>query len=248
MAKKPKILIIMRISAFLLFVCVFSSYAGTMNSQPAKVNINGNTIRLGSFINQVEKQTNYLFVYSKNEVNTNESLSVRSGKKSVAECLQEAFNRSDIKYAFENDYVILTKKSALTQITEQQNRGKKITGSVVDNSGEPIIGASVVVKGTTNGTITDVDGHFVLMDAPNNATLVISYVGYVTQNIAISGKSAVKVQLLEDTKTLEEVVVVGYGTQKKANLTGAVSSVSMNDLSDRPLTNSSTALQGTVSG
>lgn len=248
MAKKPKILIIMRISAFLLFVCVFSSYAGTMNSQTAKVNINGNKLTVGSFINQVEKQTNYLFVYSKNEVNTNESLSVRSGKKSVAECLQEAFNRSDIKYAFENDYVILTKKSALTQITEQQNRGKKITGSVVDKSGEPIIGASVVVKGTTNGTITDVDGHFVLMDAPNNATLVISYVGYVTQNIAISGKSAVKVQLLEDTKTLEEVVVVGYGTQKKANLTGAVSSVSMNDLSDRPLTNSSTALQGTVSG
>jgi len=246
MAKKPKILIIMRISAFLLFVCVFSSYAGTMNSQTAKVNINGNKLTVGSFINQVEKQTNYLFVYSKNEVNTNESLSVRSGKKSVAECLQEAFNRSDIKYAFENDYVILTKKSALTQITEQQNNVKRITGSVVDKNGEAIIGASVMIKGTTNGTITDVDGHFVLAEASNNATLVISYVGYVTQSIALNGKMAVKIQLLEDTKTLDEVVVVGYETQKKVNLTGAVGSVKGDVLENRPITNIGQGLQGAI--
>jgi len=246
MAKKPKILIIMRISAFLLFVCVFSSYAGTINSQTAKVNINGNRLTVGSFIEQVEKQTNYLFVYSKNEVNTNESLSVESGKKPVAEYLQEAFNRSDIKYAFENDYVILTRRSALPTIIAQQNQ-RKITGIVTDAKGEPIIGANVIVKGTTIGTISDINGRFIL-NAPVNGDLQISYIGYIEQIIPFKGKSDFKITLIEDAKTLDEVVVIGYGTQRKGDITSSVGNVKSENFTMGAINDAGQLIQGKIAG
>lgn len=127
----------------------------------------------------------------------------------------------------------------------QQNQAVK--GQVLDNNGDPIIGATVKVEGTKNATVTDLDGNFTL----NNVTgkkLQVSYIGYQNQVVDINNRSNIKITMYEDNKTLGEVVVVGYGTQKKANLTGAVSSVSVEDMGDRPITNSSTLLQGTASG
>ena len=100
----------------------------------------------------------------------------------------------------------------------------KITGTVVDAAGEPIIGASVVVKGTSNGAVTDLNGNFTIPKGAQNATLTISYVGYSTQNVATNGRQSVKVVLQENRKVLDEVVVVGYGTMKKSDMTGAISS------------------------
>ena len=111
MKKEPKFLNVMRISAFLLFLCVFSSFAAKTSSQNARVNISGKNLTIGEFIDQVEKQTDYLFVYSKNEVNTNDAISVKSGNKTVAQYLNEAFGDSNVKYAFENDYIVLTKNA-----------------------------------------------------------------------------------------------------------------------------------------
>lgn len=123
-----------------------------------------------------------------------------------------------------------------------------VTGTVVDAAGEPIIGASVVEKGTTNGTITDIDGKFSLT-VPSDATLVLSYIGYVEQQIPVKNQRTLKVTMKEDTKTLEEVVVVGYGTQKKVNLTGSVSAINMDELTEsRPITNVSQALAGMAAG
>ena len=126
----------------------------------------------------------------------------------------------------------------------QQANG--ITGTVVDENGEPIIGASVVVKGTTNGTITDFDGKFSLSGA--SGTLVVSYIGYQTQEVAISGKKTFQIVLKEDSEILDEVVVVGYGTQKKATLTGAVAMVDGDVLESRPVSNVSVGLQGQIPG
>lgn len=122
-----------------------------------------------------------------------------------------------------------------------------VKGQVVDANGEPVIGASVLVKGTTNGTITDFDGNFTLNDA-SKGTLVISYIGYKTQEVAVNGKSVIKIILKEDTEVLDEVVVVGYGTQKKATLTGAVASVGGDILESRPVSNTAIGLQGQVPG
>ena len=122
-----------------------------------------------------------------------------------------------------------------------------IKGHVVDATGEPVIGASVVEGRTTNGTITDVDGNFSL-SVPANSTLTISFVGYKTQTVPVNGKNSLKVTLQEDTEVLDEVVVVGYGTMKKSDLTGAVSSVGVKDIKDSPVANIGQAMQGKVSG
>ena len=120
-----------------------------------------------------------------------------------------------------------------------------VKGQVVDANGEPIIGASVLVKGTTNGTITDFDGNFTLNNA-SKGILVVSYIGYKTQEVPVNEKNLMKIILKEDTEVLDEVVVVGYGTQKKATLTGAVASVSGDILESRPVSNTAIGLQGQV--
>lgn len=123
----------------------------------------------------------------------------------------------------------------------------QLNGTVTDVSGESVIGASVLEKGTTNGVITDIDGNFTLSVSPK-ATIIISYVGYAPQEIALNGRKELKVVLKEDTELLDEVVVIGYGTQKKSDVSGSVSSVSGDKLNNIPTANAETALQGMAPG
>nr|WP_320056964.1 TonB-dependent receptor [uncultured Bacteroides sp.] len=127
-------------------------------------------------------------------------------------------------------------------------QSKVISGSVTETSGEPIIGASVMVKGTSNGTITDLNGNFSLTNVANNATIQISYIGYITENTSVAGKTTLKVVLKEDTKTLDEVVVVGYGVVKKSDVTGAITSVNEKSIKERPVQNAISAIQGKAAG
>jgi len=138
---------------------------------------------------------------------------------------------------------LLAKASANNVDVQQQDNVCK--GLVVDQKGEPIIGASVVIKGTPKGTVTDFDGKFSISNAPNGCTIVVSYIGYLNQEKKWDG-NAIKIVLNEDSKALDEVVVVGYGTQKKANLTGAVASVNGDVLENRPISNIGQGLQGVV--
>lgn len=123
-----------------------------------------------------------------------------------------------------------------------------VSGKVVDATGEPVIGASVVVKGTTTGVVTDIDGNFSIPNVPRNANLEISYIGFKTQSVSVSGKNAINVTLQEDRQMLDDVVVVGYGVQKKSDVTGAMASVSTEELNARPVNNALEALQGKAAG
>ena len=127
-------------------------------------------------------------------------------------------------------------------------QSKTVSGTVLDKTGESVIGASVVVKGTTNGTITDFDGKFTLQNVPDNGTIQVSFVGYKTVDIQVKGQSTVKIILEEDTETLDEVVVVGYGVQKKSDVTGAMARVTSKVIEDRPVQNALQAMQGRVTG
>lgn len=152
----------------------------------------------------------------------------------------------NILYA-EDTETTLAKNHGVTQVVDVLQQ-KKVTGQVLDNLGDPIIGANVTVKGTTIGTITDVEGKFSL-NAADGDVLSISYIGYLPTEMKVKGNAPLKIQMSEDTQMLGEVVVVGYGTQKKANLTGSVSSVKMEDaLGDRPIASTAQALQGTAPG
>ena len=127
-------------------------------------------------------------------------------------------------------------------------QGKAVTGKIIDSTGEPVIGASVLVKGTSNGVISDIDGNFSLQGVANDAILQISFVGYKSQEISVAGKSKIDVTLVEDTEMLDEVVVVGYGVQKKSDVTGALASVSSEELNTKPVSNAFEALQGKAAG
>ena len=245
MKKKPKLLRIMRISTFFFFLSIFTVFAAETNSQNAHVNIRGNNLTIGDFINQVEKQTDYLFVYSKSEVDLEESVPLNNGKKTVKECLNEAFNSTDVKYVFENDYIVLTKNAALS-VAQQST--KPISGVVMDDTGEPVIGANVIEKGTTNGVITDIDGKFAL-NVKENAVLSISYVGYIPQEIAVKNQSSITITLHEDTQILDEVVVTALGIKRSEKALGySVQKVGGDELTAVKGANIATSLSGKIAG
>jgi len=234
----------MKLSAFLLFLCAFQLLAITGNSQNAVVKLSSTQLTLEQFFDQIEKQTDYLVVFSNGEIDINEVIQVRSTSEKVSDYLRDAFGDKQVNIEFENNYIILS-KGRLKTIAQQDK--KMIRGKVTDEQGEPIIGANVVEKGTTNGEITNIDGKFSLM-VNENAILQISYIGYITQEIPVIKQRNFTVILQEDFHALEEVVVVGYGTQSKVTLTGAVVAVDNKELNITKSQNVQNMLTGKVPG
>lgn len=235
---------IMRISTFLLMVCVFCSYAGNVHSQNARVNIRMSNVKLDKILNEIESQTDYLFIYN-NQVNINKIASVKAKNEAVAQVLDKILSGTGINYELEGTHIILTTEAVKENNARQQ--AKTITGTVVDAGGEPIIGANIRIKGTTTGTITDIDGNFSI-EAEPKSVIEISYIGYLTQEMVINNQKSIRILLREDTKTLDEVVVIGYGVQKKADLTGSVANINTEKLNTQSNANIGQALQGKIAG
>ena len=235
----------MRMSALfsLAFAC---SISAATYGQSYRLSIQKQDCSLSEVLKEIENKSEYTFFYNDNQVNVNRRINVNAKEATLSEVLDQALKNTGYEYEIVDRQVMIKAGTSLPVVA--QSGQKRITGQVVDQNGEPIIGANVVVKGTTNGTITDIDGNFSL-DVPNNAILVVSYIGYSDQQVVVGNQSSVNIALSEDTQKLDEVVVVGYGTQKKVNLTGSVSSVKFNEeLANRPITDASQALSGKVSG
>ena len=235
---------IMRISTFLLMVCVFCSYAGNAHSQNAKVRIRMNNVKLDKILNEIENQTDYLFIYN-NQVDINKITSVKVKNEAVAQVLDKILSGTGINYELEGTHIILTTEAIKDLHAQQQ--AKTVTGTVTDVSGEPIIGANIRIKGTTTGTITDIDGNFSI-EAEPQSVIEVSYIGYLTQETVINNQKSIRFLLKEDTKTLDEVVVIGYGVQKKADLTGSVANINTEKLNTQSNANIGQALQGKIAG
>lgn len=235
---------IMRISTFLLMVCVFCSYAGNAHSQNAKVSIRMNNVKLDKILNEIENQTDYLFIYN-NQVDINKITSVKVKNEAVAQVLDKILSGTGINYELEGTHIILTTEAIKDLHAQQQ--AKTVTGTVTDVSGEPIIGANIRIKGTTTGTITDIDGNFSI-EAEPQSVIEVSYIGYLTQETVINNQKSIRFLLKEDTKTLDEVVVIGYGVQKKADLTGSVANINTEKLNTQSNANIGQALQGKIAG
>lgn len=234
----------MRISTFLLMVCVFCSYAGNAHSQNAKVSIRMNNVKLDKILNEIENQTDYLFIYN-NQVDINKITSVKVKNEAVAQVLDRILSGTGINYELEGTHIILTTEAIKDLHAQQQ--AKTVTGTVTDVSGEPIIGANIRIKGTTTGTITDIDGNFSI-EAEPQSVIEVSYIGYLTQETVINNQKSIRFLLKEDTKTLDEVVVIGYGVQKKADLTGSVANINTEKLNTQSNANIGQALQGKIAG
>ena len=197
---------------------------------------------------ELEKQSNINFTYNRKSL-SKKLISVTAYNQSLGTVLEDISMHSDFMFKRVNGNIHVNKKpdSVKSEVQEEAVIEAIVSGTVTDEENNGIPGVSIIVKGTTIGTVTDVDGKYSL-NAPEDGILVFSFVGYHTQEIPVEGRSQIDVSLTPDIATLQEVVVVGYGTQKKANLTGSVSSVGEKEIANRPLTSAATALQGTASG
>lgn len=244
---------IMKFNLFVLITCFTSAMLYSNNFYAQKVAIKLNKVNLEIVFNEIEKQTGYAFFYEKNIPTS--TFDVNFQDESVEKVLETVLKPFSLSYRQAGKQIVIVeneslKASAIIKDTQQgqQNRGKTIRGTIKDTKEEPLIGASAVLKGTTNGTSTNVAGEFVLNNIPENGTLVFSYLGYITQEIAVKNDTVYNIILQDNENILKEVVTVGYGTQKKENLTGVVEVIESKSLEARPATNTSQLLQGNVSG
>ena len=203
-----------------------------------------NNVKLDKILNEIENQTDYLFIYN-NQVDINKITSVKVKNEAVAQVLDRILSGTGINYELEGTHIILTTEAIKDLHAQQQ--AKTVTGTVTDVSGEPIIGANIRIKGTTTGTITDIDGNFSIKAEPQSV-IEVSYIGYLTQETVINNQKSIRFLLKEDTKTLDEVVVIGYGVQKKADLTGSVANINTEKLNTQSNANIGQALQGKIAG
>lgn len=244
--KRSKIMRIMKLTLILFLSTVFTLLAENTYSQNARITIHKENASLQEILEEIEEHTEYLFLYNKKNVNVNHSVTVNESDQSVSKVLDKILRNTNINYKLVGNHIVLSDQTRNLPESKQQN-GRTITGTVVDNTGEPIIGANVIEKGTTNGVITDIDGRF-LLNIQEKAILQVSYIGYLTQEIPIRNQSDMRITLIEDTKVLEEVVVIGYGTQKKADLTGSVANINTDKLNVQSNPNIGQALQGKIAG
>ena len=198
---------------------------------------------------QLSKITGFNFFYDESVLKGLKNVSVQIKEGTIDTILHELSRQTGLSFKKINNTISVSRGQANTSFPAVEQKVKKVTGTIRDNHGEPIIGANVFVKGTTSGTVTDMDGNFSL-EVPEQGTLVVSYIGYLTKEMPIGkGQQNVEVALIEDTQALDEVVVVGFAKQKKANLTGSVSSVKMDEvMGDRPVPTTGALLQGAVPG
>lgn len=237
---------VMKLASLLGVLGVSSVFAINVESQIMRVNIEVNQEEASEVIKKIEDQTDYLFVYN-NNVNLSNRVTISAKDETVAEVLDRMFDGTGIVYAMEGNNILLMNKTVSDSQQASQRKGKIINGIVVDASGIPVIGANVMVQGTTNGTITDVDGKFTL-EVEKGTILKVSYIGFMDQEIPVGEQSILNITLKEDTQKLDEIIVVGYGTQRRSNMSGSISNVSSEVIESKPVTNVLSALQGEIPG
>lgn len=246
---RDQVLRITKLALLFLFVCLWETTAASSYSQVTKLNleVNGTILQV---LKSIENQSEFTFVYKLDEVNLDENVSVDMKNKSINEVLDALLRDKSLGYRITDRHIVLFKKEKeeVKQVSQQANT--VVTGTIVDDFGEPVIGANVLVKDQPGiGTTTDMRGKFSLdlkdIKAP---VLVISFIGYTTQEVVVGGKTTLNITLKEDSKALEEVVVIGYGTNSKRNLTSAVSTVDASKIKNIPVANVTDALAGRAAG
>ena len=233
----------MKLTALLLLIALFGMRANSTYAQKTKISLNFSDVTIQRVLDNIESNTEFRFFVNVKEVNVDEQISIEAHNQTVDKILKRVFKNQDVGFKIVDNQIILgsDKKPGYVQL--------EISGTVQDIDGVPLPGATILEKGTTNGTQSDFDGNFSITLSNQNSVLRISYIGFVTKEIVINNQSNIKVVLEEDSEALEEVVVTGYTSQKKADITGAVSTINVEEqLGERPSANINTMLQGSLPG
>lgn len=240
-----KILRIMRLTLFLFFISLMQVFSTNTYSQSAKISVNLKNSTIKDVLYNIESTSGYYFLFNSQLIDVERKVDIVVSNEKVEQVLDKIFEGQDVGYTI-MDRQIIIQPAAMVGENMQQN--KSIAGKVTDSAGTSLPGVTVVVKGTSNGIITDMDGEYTLLNVPSDAILIFSFVGMKTQEISVAGKTMVNVQMEDETIGLEEVVAIGYGTVRKQDLTGAVSSVGGDAIAERKTIRVSQALQGAVPG
>ena len=233
----------------MISVCFVLSVAGNSYSQTTKLDLKlkGSTIK--EVLSQIEDESEFIFLYKIEELNENKKIDIDLKDASIKQILDEILKDQNLTYDIYNRQIIIRKSATGDNVTPfPANQSIKVSGKVTDSSGAPLPGVTVVVKGTTQGIITDVDGNYTLVKVPGDATLVFSFVGMKTQEEAVAGKSLINVMMKEDAIGLEEVIAIGYGTQKKETVTGSVVAVKGETLAKANVANVTNSMAGQLPG
>lgn len=241
MLKSEKIAIIKSI-----LLIIVSFWFINVQSQEIRIDVTTSTTTLKSLIEKIEKETDYTFIFN-SSVDLNKKISLNLKQQTIERVLNHALANTNISYEIKLKQILLIVKENKTTVSQQKNETRIISGHVLDLKEEPIIGASVFIKEGAVGTITDIAGKFTLEVTPNT-TIIISYIGYKAQEIKIDGKTTFRIILLEDEKVLDEVIVIGYGTVKKSDLTGSVATIKTAEISTIPANSIEGLLQGRSAG
>lgn len=235
----------MRLSIFLIALTSFQAIAIDNFAQSQKLGLRVEKATIAEVLNQIEDQSDYFFFYNSKTVSLDKVVSINLKEKTINEILDVLFQGTNVEYVINNRQIIL---SGVNPGVQTQQQSKTVSGKVTDSSGTPLPGVSVVIKGSTSGTVTDAEGGYHLTNVPSNATLFFSFIGMRSQEAIVSSREEVNVTLEEEIIGLEEVVAVGYGTQKAATITGSVSAVKGEKLMAAPAINFSNAVTGRLPG
>jgi len=231
----------MKLTFILLILTVVQALGSESYSQTTKISLNLENATIAEVLEQIENQSDFNFLYSPRLIDVDKRVTVVAKDKQINEVLSSIFGEEVSRIIVNEHQVVLSPNNTAIQ-------KKKITGTVVDEAGITMPGVNVMVEGTTNGTITDADGKFSIDISAENSILVFSFIGYEAQKISAEGKTAIDVSMKPALTGLDEVVVVGYGVQKKVNLTGAVAAINGEEMSKRPVVNVTQSLQGVIPG
>ena len=239
----------MKIITILLILTTFCLQANDSFSQNMKVSLDMQNATIADIFREIENRTDYRFFYNKTLLNTEKRMSINSNEKEVSAILNQLLADEDVSFTMVYNYIVITSKENEETNSSRiaQNNRKTVIGTVTDEFGDPIIGANIVEKGTTNGTVTDIDGKFNITTS-TDAVLLFSYIGYKSMEVTVGNQTIINVQLQEDTETLAEVVVIAYGTQKARSVTGAMSRINTDELVDMPVANITQKMQGKFAG
>ena len=244
-----KYLRIMKLT-FIFILLGLMSFASVSYSQATRLSFESKNATIESIFKQIESLSEYKFAYNSTKLDVEKNISIKVDNQTINAILDKILGAAELKYQIVDRYIIITDEigsnsNSLENSTQQQ---KSITGKVTDSSGASLPGVSVVVKGTTNGTITDGNGNYLIPNVPENAIMQFSFVGMKAQEVVVGNKSSINVAMEEDAIGIEEVVAIGYGVMQKKLITGATSQVDGTDLQKRNTTTVLDALKGQISG
>lgn len=235
-----------RITILLCLFTAFCTFASSGYSQAAEISLDLQNVTLEEALEVVKKQTGFSFWYRNEDVNLSQHISVKANRRDIENIMAQLLKGQELEYTVDEKHIIIYKKDS----NQRNARDKKqITGTVTDSNGEPVIGANIMEEGTSNGTISDTNGSFML-NVSEGSTLQVSYIGYLSQKVPVDGLTTFNIRLQEDLLALSEVVVIGYGTTKRKDFTGSVTSFKLENspISLTPNLSALETLKGNVAG